>query len=412
MSLHSDSDFVFSETAPGSGDFVTGRRIPKEVFPTLPAAVYRIVEDPNRGIVFTRDRAKFTTSPLTYDENGQMIDDIIELYDSRLATTVAYLRGSKGRGKTTMCMEICNRLIARNIPTIMVDKAIDPFLLRELVKAIGHCVILIDEFERKYHKDTCADESEKAGSRSKFLEVFTDKDLKRTLFLLADNNTMPDESGFLHRPDRINYLVEFHPYEFSDIVNMIGANIDLVDPDILFFAERFLCISGVGFDSAEFISKMMVECGNLEEFVRKIRYRNACTIVPMKIMELAVLSLYEVDHDKEDVYYTVDPQKLGLDDEVSINITVYEKGTDTVVRNIEEKIDTRKLLKNKFTSSQSVRFIIRGKHCEVAVAPRVGVNGSRPGSTKQSEKNLFIIDGSSYEKIKAPRGKTDKEGDT
>lgn len=402
---------VFSETVRGSGVFTIASRIPMEVHETLPPGVYKMNFSEDGMLSLAKQHDKFTVSPLTYDDSAKIVDEVIALYDSRPNSTVAYLRGAKGRGKTTTCCEIANRLIERHIPVFLIDKAINPFILQDIAKAVGHCVFMIDEFERKYELSVSGEKVKNDGSncRDNFLEVFTDKNLKRVLFLLADNNARSDESSFIHRPDRINYLIDFAPYTIKDAFKMLGDKIDTIDQDIVLTAKNFLQFSKVGFDAMDLVAKTMQEAVSAEDFIRKIRYRNACTVMSREICSIKITEVYEKSEEGETLRYSIPKQELGLADGLAINFVVYQKGSKNVIREFTEHVSVREIVQKLTDIGDDIR--IRGKYCEVYVSQLTELSYDHPGNTSVDPVKLIHFTGASEEKYKTPKESETKEAE-
>lgn len=402
---------VFSETVRGSGVFTIASRIPVEVHETLPPGVYKMVFGEDGSLSLAKKHDKFTVSPFTYDDNAKIVEEVIDLYDARPNSTVAYLRGAKGRGKTTTCCMIANRLIERNIPVFVIDKAVDPFVLQDIAKAVGHCVFMIDEFERKYELLSSDEKVKNDGSncRDNFLEVFTDKNLKRVLFLLADNNARNDDSGFIHRPDRINYLISFAPYTIKDAFKMLGDKIDTIDPDIILTAKNFLQFSKVGFDAMDLVARTMQEADSAEDFIRKIRYRNACTVLPREICNIKVSEVYDQSEEEETLRYSIPKQELGLEDSLAINFVVYQKKSKNVIREFTDHFSVREIVKKLTDIGDDIR--IRGKYCEIYISQLSAIHYDHPGNTSVDPVKLIQFTGASEEKYKAPKESETKEAE-
>ena len=190
---------------------------PEDVFKPLPAAVYTVKVMPMSGVYFLdRMFESFDLPPKFYGDVDAKSNRVISTYSERDTSTGVLFVGEKGSGKSLTAKYICNQMIAKDIPIIVINSPHNSNGFCEFIKKIDQdCVIFIDEFEKLYKTDDDGDESnaeggsDNANSQNKLLSLFDGVFSSKKLFILTANNKYNISSFLLNRPGRVYYMFEY-----------------------------------------------------------------------------------------------------------------------------------------------------------------------------------------------------------
>lgn len=178
----------------------------------IPPGVWELstfAEDEEVKLCLSKVGPRFTNIPEDLGEEVTgIVRTITDTYLSRMKTqpTGALFHGASGHGKTCTAEAICNMLLARDIPTILVrEDAYRPSAIKQFA-ALGPCVVLIDEMEKIYGRQLDADVD---GPQDDFLGLFSDTSMKHVLWLTTVNQIGHVNDLFLNRPGRFLFRIDF-----------------------------------------------------------------------------------------------------------------------------------------------------------------------------------------------------------
>jgi hypothetical protein len=128
------------------------------------------------------------------------------------------MAGSKGSGKTLLAKNLCVKMAAENIPTIIVNEAFYGDEFNEFLQRINQpCVVLFDEFEKVYMKA-----EQQFGLLTLLDGVFPSK----KLFILTCNDIYRIDNNMKNRPGRLFYMFKFQGLDREHVEEYCQDNLN------------------------------------------------------------------------------------------------------------------------------------------------------------------------------------------
>lgn len=169
----------------------------------LPVGNYIIKEDPY-GSLYLESIDSFDEPPKLYGSTKRTAERIIRTYLDRPNNTGVLLTGEKGSGKSLLAKTISIDSAAIGMPTIVINSPWVGDRFNKFLQDIQQdCVILFDEFEKVYDKQ----------SQETILTLLDGVFPSKKLFVLTCNDKSRIDSHMTNRPGRIFYLIEFSGLE-------------------------------------------------------------------------------------------------------------------------------------------------------------------------------------------------------
>lgn len=169
----------------------------------LPAGVYSPKFDENAGLILSTLMypQRFDVPSKIYGSHMQYRSMVVRALQTRERSVGVLLTGYKGSGKTILMHDLCNLALDAGHPVFVIDRAVSADGLRMLYKLVnGECVFLFDEFDKTY---------DGSDDREKLLAFFSDRDIKKALFLLSLNKQSNLPDAYVDRTGRFLYRFEY-----------------------------------------------------------------------------------------------------------------------------------------------------------------------------------------------------------
>lgn len=165
----------------------------------IPAGVYSVEFNPMAGW-YLEQTAMPSRPKRLYGDVADRATRILNTYLDRLKipgkNTAALLSGNKGSGKTMLSAEVAVAAVESGFPVILINSGItDPSFFKFLNSITQPCIILIDEFEKKYKDDE---------EQNELLGLLDGINAGGKLFILTSNKSFVSEF-LMSRPSRIFY---------------------------------------------------------------------------------------------------------------------------------------------------------------------------------------------------------------
>lgn len=197
---------------------------------TLDAGLYKIVIEPNKAPYLVQV-SDFVLPEKFYGKNNSRADFILSKYNTlKIGNLGALFVGAKGTGKTLLAKTICVNAAKQNIPTILIDSAVNPEVISDMIGKIDHkCIILFDEFEKNYTTRYDCDSNE-GMTQTNLLSMLDGNHINNKLFLFTANDRYRVSEFLINRPSRIRYYIEFNGLtdeEISEYCDQTLINKDL-----------------------------------------------------------------------------------------------------------------------------------------------------------------------------------------
>lgn len=200
-----------------SGRDIRHTRVGGDQVRTIPAGVWQVKWDGNRGEFFLTQQDPMTLPEKTYGTTNKRADKILKTFMSRSGrNTGVLLTGNKGSGKTLLTKETCIKAMKIGLPVLVISDAFVGTTFFEYMNGITQpCVVLIDEFEKVYRR-----EEEQNG----LLSLLDGTGANNKLFLLTSNSENVSEF-LLSRPSRLFYHWRYGKLEEEVLVGYCKDNL-------------------------------------------------------------------------------------------------------------------------------------------------------------------------------------------
>lgn len=165
----------------------------------VPAMVYK-ASIGRPGIIMVKDRPNFVLPQLRFGKHNARFKQITASYDRSGKSNGVLLHGMKGSGKSLMAEELGNWFITQDLPVIMITEPMGAEELSIIIKAVGPCMVLFDEFGKTY--------SEKV-ERERLLPVFSDTSFVGVMFVVTGNEAEEFSEYLVNRPQRFRFNIGF-----------------------------------------------------------------------------------------------------------------------------------------------------------------------------------------------------------
>lgn len=192
-----------------------------QVVDKIEPAVYTICQDMT-GFYLNFVSNNFDVPDKIYGSTEERVSKILKTYDDRSKSTGVLMSGDKGSGKTMLSSLLCNKMIDRGLPTILVERPYQGIGFVDFINNIGECTLMFDEFAKVFAKED--ENSQENNNQSGLLSVFDGAHTIKRLILLTENETYNINSYMLNRPGRIFYHFKYSKLEEDLVEEYCKAN--------------------------------------------------------------------------------------------------------------------------------------------------------------------------------------------
>jgi len=169
----------------------------------------------------------------------------------------AIFQGVKGSGKSLTSELIANSAIEAGLPVVLIDSNYSHNLLDLVVSKIGRCVLLFDEFEKRYEEEY----------QEKLLTFFSDQSNEGVLSIVICNDDDKLTSYILNRPGRFKYRVKFETLD-KDVFKEILTSWGLTDRMHTFLSAAY-GNDTLTYDSLLTLKKYMLDAVSPVDYIEK-----------------------------------------------------------------------------------------------------------------------------------------------
>lgn len=185
----------------------------------LPAGFYKFkVDESMAGLQFSFVRTEpFTLVEESFGDLEEKATHITKARELSKGTLGVLLYGVSGTGKSLLAKTICNNLMAKNYPVIIVDAKYVAYLKTCIDNLKQPSVILLDEFEKMY--ETTEDQSE-------LLTILDGVYQSEHTFILTANDLHRINQYMLDRPSRIKYAIEYDSLDINIVKDILNKKLE------------------------------------------------------------------------------------------------------------------------------------------------------------------------------------------
>ena len=223
--------------------------------PSLEPAVYEVGYNQQEGYHLVFKHTKFSMPEKIYNfNNSDVKSDLEEIFLTRFkqdsSNLGVLLLGEKGTGKSLLLKRTANLALLADMPVIMVENSFPTESLANYLSSIpDECVILFDEFEKKFDKG-----SDSPQSQSGLLSFMDGTSIHKKLIVLTANDEYSISPFFINRPSRIRYCINYTELTREFISEFLQENL-LHKDAIKTLIDELDLVESVNFDLLNTIVK-------------------------------------------------------------------------------------------------------------------------------------------------------------
>lgn len=186
----------------------------------IPTGTYDVDFNPMSGYSLTK-RSDFETAEKVYGEHNMLVDKMVSRYEHSTKNFGVILGGRKGTGKSLTARLVSEKLLAKDIPTIVVTEN-TPGLAKFLQTIEQSVFIFIDEFEKVFPNG----DNDTEDAQTQFLSVLDGLVSNNHFYLITINEYSKLNQYFRGRTGRFYYDITFDRLEFAEINEYLSDNLD------------------------------------------------------------------------------------------------------------------------------------------------------------------------------------------
>ena len=186
----------------------------------IPTGTYDVDFNPMSGYSLTK-RSDFETTEKVYGEHDMLADKMVNRYMNSTKNFGVILGGRKGTGKSLTARLVSEKLLAKDIPTIVVTEN-TPGLAKFLQTIEQSVFIFIDEFEKIFPNG----DNDTEDAQTQFLSVLDGLVNNNHFYLITINEYSKLNQYFRGRTGRFYYDITFDRLEFAEIDEYLADNLE------------------------------------------------------------------------------------------------------------------------------------------------------------------------------------------
>lgn len=219
-----------------------------ETYDLLPVQTYVAMYSKEEGFFLT-EHPNIVVNEKVYGVHDKKVEKVInsfEIFDRSLGVI---LSGDKGIGKSIFAKLLCQSVIAKGYPVIIVDEAVRG-IARFIESIEQECIVLFDEFDKTFKTNKENDE------QAKLLSLFDGTAGGKKMYIVTCNELHGLNNYIVNRPGRFHYHFRFAYPTATDIREYLQDKVDekfhIEINKVVAFAERinlnYDCLRAIAFE--------------------------------------------------------------------------------------------------------------------------------------------------------------------
>ena len=306
---------------------------------TLTAAIYRVVYCKFEGFYLERQHKKFKVPKKVYGNTTRKAKKIITTFNDRDRSTGILLTGDKGSGKTMLAEVVCNKLISKKIPIIIITERFTGSNFIAFINSLGVIGLFFDEFGKIYPANNSEYNEESNDSQEALLSLMDGGGRQKRLVMLTENQDGDINEYFRSRPGRVYYHFKYGKLGEDTIKEFLGEQ-DLKTEISDYIVDASRKMKAFSFDILQAIVEEYHRYGGgldgIEETLNdlNISYDKNTTI------QLKVTKLINKDDDKEEAI-SLSSKYIDKPSNDHNYMEVYTKGYDKLKLNASDEEESK-----------------------------------------------------------------------
>jgi hypothetical protein len=283
----------------------------------VPAMVYR-ARMTREGLVLIKDRPNFTLPQLRFGKHNRYFSAICAEYDPLGSSTGVLLAGHKGSGKSLMAEELGNWMIKRDLPVIMIDDDLCHHTINLIIRAVGPCMVLFDEFGKVYSDE---------DKRNRLLTVFSDTSYVGVMFVITGNCREEFGEFLVNRPQRFRFAIHYESgvdVELAcDVLKKMQVREEMHETLLAYVQGQQIQHGGLNIDSFLAVVRASANCKTVAELEEVTEIMNVPRMVKKEWRVISVVATPK--HElAEDFGYSADITKSFVIDGNPLMLSIAE----------------------------------------------------------------------------------------
>lgn len=174
----------------------------------LEPGVYTVVFSKMQGY-FLKKHTPLKVTEKLYGKHEEKVSKLLASYDKFTRPMGVIFSGDKGIGKSIAARMLCEKSVDKGLPVILVEEN-TPDIAGFIDSIQQECVVLFDEFEKKFKKRNDGDDGDGGNDQDALLSLFdgTSSQIKR-MYLITCNDLWQLSDFLVNRPGRFHYHIRW-----------------------------------------------------------------------------------------------------------------------------------------------------------------------------------------------------------
>lgn len=316
----------------------------------LKPAIYTLCFSPMSGFYLQHKKDRFEVPSEIYGSANKKVNKVLSAYEHRSVSTGVMLTGDKGSGKTMLSSIVCNKMIDKGLPVILIEDSFSGSGFLEILDNIGESVLFFDEFGKTFAQRSDEFGNEIDNPQQNLLSLFDGANSTKRLIIITENETELINGYMKNRPGRLLYHFRYNKLE-EDVIREYCKSKNIDDGSINELVYRRDTSFEFSFDVLKAIVEEYLRTGeSIQEVCDDLNIERPLT-------EDTVLKIESVKKDGEVGEYFTETEYVPFNTRWENHLYIYKKEKEDIdylrkkesvrisVKNIVKKNNDKLILK-------------------------------------------------------------------